>query len=70
MCVGGLAIGVPGEVKGLEEAWRMFGRLPWAELVQPSIEIARNGFKVSDTILGAIASEYRHITSGRYPMIQ
>eukprot|EP00731_Ephydatia_muelleri_P037474 Em0481g1a len=41
---GGLAIAVPGMVRGLETAWKMFGRLKWADLVQPSIDIARNGF--------------------------
>lgn len=37
---GGLAVGVPGEVKGLEEAHRRWGSLPWARLVNPSVELA------------------------------
>ncbi len=44
---GGAAIAVPGEVLGLYEAWKMFGRLPWADLVQPSIVLARDGAEVS-----------------------
>ncbi|PFH47245.1 hypothetical protein AMATHDRAFT_6968 [Amanita thiersii Skay4041] len=42
---GGLAVGVPGELKGLEEAHRRWGRLPWARLVQPSVLLAQ-GWKV------------------------
>eukprot|EP01130_Rhizamoeba_saxonica_P010399 TRINITY_DN4257_c0_g1_i3.p1 TRINITY_DN4257_c0_g1~~TRINITY_DN4257_c0_g1_i3.p1 ORF type:complete len:477 (-),score=109.31 TRINITY_DN4257_c0_g1_i3:68-1498(-) len=39
---GGLAIGVPGEVKGLEYAWETYGSglYTWEELVSPSIDIA------------------------------
>ncbi|HEX7239582.1 MAG TPA: gamma-glutamyltransferase [Longimicrobiaceae bacterium] len=38
--VGHLAAGVPGSVAGMWEAHRRFGSLPWAELVQPSVNLA------------------------------
>lgn len=41
---GATAAGVPGEVKGFYEAWQKYGKLPWKNLVQPSIDMARNGF--------------------------
>ena len=41
---GATAAGVPGEVKGFYEAWKKYGKLPWKNLVQPSIDMARNGF--------------------------
>jgi gamma-glutamyltranspeptidase/glutathione hydrolase len=45
--VGGLAVGVPGALRMLELAHREHGRLEWAELFAPAIELAENGFDVS-----------------------
>jgi len=42
---GGLAVGIPGEVHGLEEAHEHWGNLPWERLVWPSVELAA-GWKV------------------------
>lgn len=41
------SVGVPGTVAGLVEAHNKYGRLPWAELVQPAIELARKGFPLT-----------------------
>jgi gamma-glutamyltranspeptidase/glutathione hydrolase/leukotriene-C4 hydrolase len=38
---GGLAVGVPGEVRGLEEAHRRWGSLSWKRLVEPSVSLAK-----------------------------
>jgi gamma-glutamyltranspeptidase/glutathione hydrolase len=45
--VGGLAVGVPGVMRMLELAHRDHGRLPWARLFEPAIELAERGFEVS-----------------------
>lgn len=39
-------VGVPGTVRGLALAHEKFGKLSWAELVQPAVELAKDGFKV------------------------
>jgi len=43
---GWLAPGVPGTVRGLEEAHRRFGRLPWREVVLPAVALAEGGFPI------------------------
>ena len=45
--VGGRSVGTPGTLKLLEVTHKNFGSLPWGELIQPTIELAENGFRVS-----------------------
>ncbi|WP_299824805.1 gamma-glutamyltransferase [uncultured Pontibacter sp.] len=44
---GHLAAGVPGTVDGMVQAHAKYGSLPWQELVQPAIELAANGFALT-----------------------
>lgn len=39
-------IGVPGELRGYAEAHRRHGRLPWAQLFQPTIELLQGDLRV------------------------
>lgn len=45
---GHLASGVPGSVDGMVEAHTKFGTLPWEQLVQPAIDIAQNGYPITE----------------------
>lgn len=45
---GQLASGVPGSVAGMVSAHEKYGKLKWAELLEPAILLARNGFAVSE----------------------
>jgi gamma-glutamyltranspeptidase/glutathione hydrolase len=43
----GLSVGVPGVLRMLERVHREHGRLKWAALFEPAIELAQRGFPVS-----------------------
>lgn len=45
--LGILAVGVPGTVAGLELAHRELGTLDWPELVEPAVELAREGIPIT-----------------------
>lgn len=46
--LGHLAVGVPGTVDGMVEAYEKYGTLPWPDLLMPSVMLAINGFALTD----------------------
>ncbi|KAI1137361.1 gamma-glutamyltranspeptidase [Hypoxylon sp. FL0543] len=48
---GGLASGVPGELRGLEYLHRNYGKLSWASVMAPAIKLAREGFEVTEDLV-------------------
>jgi len=62
--IGGRSVGVPGTVALLAETHQRHGKLPWAELFVPAIELAQNGFRVSPRLHTMIATE-RHFDQPR-----
>lgn len=49
--VGGLAVGVPGELRGFEAAYKSHGGgVSWSRIFAPAIEIAEKGWKVTDEL--------------------
>ena len=55
--VGGLSVGVPGLLRMLEVAHREHGKLPWADLFQPAIQLSENGFPVSPRLHEMVAKD-------------
>lgn len=47
------SVGVPGTVAGLELAHQRLGSLPWADLVEPAIRLAEDGFPFTRNLRGA-----------------
>ena len=44
------AVGVPGTVRGLSAAHTRYGVLPWRRLVMPAVQLARDGFQVTESL--------------------
>ena len=44
---GRLASGVPGSVAGMWASHQKYGKLPWAKLLQPAIDLANGGFRIT-----------------------
>ena len=55
--VGGCSVGVPGLMRMLELAHRRHGKLSWASLFAPAIELAEAGFEVSPRLAQLLATE-------------
>ena len=62
---GHLAAGIPGTVAGLYAAQREYGKLPWAAVVAPAIDLAENGFPVSSRFTEAVARRANTINKNR-----
>lgn len=60
-----LAVGVPGTVAGLSMAHRKYGRASWAELVDPAVRLAEDGFALSEALARSFRSVLRSME--RYP---
>ena len=63
---GGLAVGVPGVMRMLELAHRQHGRLPWADLFAPAIELAEQGFEISPRLYFLLDQFKRFETSEEF----
>ncbi|MBN4072923.1 gamma-glutamyltransferase [Crocinitomix catalasitica] len=65
------SVGVPGTVAGLYLAHQKYGLLPWHLLVQPSIDLAKNGFPLSWSLHNQAlqADNWNHKHNNRYDIL-
>ncbi len=54
--IGGLAVAVPGEARGLTTLHSRQGRLPWHKVVAPAIQVAGRGFFVEHHLAKSLAA--------------
>ena len=57
-----LSSGTPGSVAGLFLAHQKFGTLEWQELIQPALELAKNGFLVTETLEHALENNIEKLS--------
>ncbi|MDU1911145.1 gamma-glutamyltransferase [Fusobacterium sp.] len=63
--VGGKSVGVPGEVKGMLYALEKYGTMSREKVMQPAIDLAENGYKVSAVLNRDMKNSFERIE--QYP---
>lgn len=58
----GLAVAVPGYLPGLRVLHQRWGRLPWADTVQPAIDAAEQGFVVGPPLHSALQDTWAQLS--------
>ncbi len=64
---GHLAAGVPGTVAGMDETYAKFGSLPFKQLMQPSIDLADQGFLLTEydaSLLNRFQDAFKEVNNG------
>jgi gamma-glutamyltranspeptidase/glutathione hydrolase len=67
------ASGIPGSVAGMVEAHNKYGKLKWSELVQPAIDLAENGFKITKNLaadLNRNQDKFKKLNPGKSYLLQ
>lgn len=54
--VGPLAVGVPGEIAGIDAVLKRFGTMKFQQVAAPAVRLARDGFPISEHLAGEIKS--------------
>ncbi|MDP9048468.1 MAG: gamma-glutamyltransferase [Bacteroidota bacterium] len=67
------ASGVPGSVDGMVAAHKKYGKLKWADLLQPAIDLAHNGFKISRRLASSLthaAGQFGKLNAGKSYLVK
>jgi gamma-glutamyltranspeptidase/glutathione hydrolase len=64
--MGYLAPGVPGTVRGLAMAHKKFGTLPWKDVVMPAVQLADDGFVMSNGLARSLNGQLSDVMR-RFP---
>ncbi len=62
--IGGPSVGVPGVAAGLAEVHRRWGRLPWASLGTPAIDLATDGVRMPPALADTLRAVYPALVTG------
>lgn len=55
---GGLSVGIPGQIDGMYHVLKKYGTMDWTNVLQPSINLARDGFIVTPAMRAGIVFLY------------
>lgn len=61
--VGGRSVGTPGTPALMQAAHDKWGNQPWADLLQPAIDLAETGFAVSPRLANLVAGDAERLSS-------
>lgn len=61
--LGGTAVGVPGELLGIFTALEQYGTMTFAEVMQPALRLAEEGFEVHPMQTGIIGDNFDKLTA-------
>ncbi|CAO1635192.1 unnamed protein product [Parajaminaea phylloscopi] len=64
--LGGLAVGVPGEIRGWEALHKRWGKLSWKKVFDPAVKINFGGFKVPNQLATAIRENKDYVCKGYF----
>ena len=60
---GHLASGVPVSVEGMVKAYEKYGTISWVELIQPAIDLALNGFPLTEREANGLNSNQKNFST-------